>query len=104
MGTARGSPHLLLFYKPLCDQLVDRRFHKARRNTFSTSMTLPVIDNTRSIVVDIGERYGAYHDLAAWRRYLSHAGFTELEHYYRPTGLPREQQPRLARLWRKSAI
>ena len=27
-----------------------------------------------------GERYGVYHDLAAWRRYLSHAGFTELEH------------------------
>jgi SAM-dependent methyltransferase len=49
-----------------------------------------------------GERYGAYHDLAAWRRYLSHAGFTELEHYYRPTGLPREQQPWLASVWRKS--
>jgi SAM-dependent methyltransferase len=47
-----------------------------------------------------GERYGAYHDLAAWRRYLSHAGFTELEHYYRPTGLPREQQPWLASVWR----
>jgi SAM-dependent methyltransferase len=50
-----------------------------------------------------GDRYGAYHDLAAWRRYLSTAGFTELEHYYRPTGLPREQQPWLASVWRKSA-
>ncbi len=50
-----------------------------------------------------GERYGAYHDLGAWRRYLSHAGFTELEHYYRPTGLPREQQPWLASVWRKSS-
>jgi SAM-dependent methyltransferase len=49
-----------------------------------------------------GERYGAYHDLAAWRRYLSHANFTELEHYFRPTGLPREQQPWLASVWRKS--
>jgi SAM-dependent methyltransferase len=48
-----------------------------------------------------GERYGAYHDLAAWRRYLSHAGFTELEHYYRPSGLPREQQPWLATVWRR---
>lgn len=47
-----------------------------------------------------GERYGAYHDLAAWRRYLSNAGFTELEHYYRPTGLPRKQQPWLATVWR----
>ena len=51
-----------------------------------------------------GGRYGAYHDLAAWRRYLSLAGFTELEHYYRPTGLPREQQPWLASVWRKSSI
>ena len=47
-------------------------------------------------------RYGAYHDLAAWRRYLSEAGFSELEHYYRPTGLPRSQQPWLATAWRKS--
>jgi SAM-dependent methyltransferase len=51
-----------------------------------------------------GERYGVYHDLAAWRRYLSLVGFTELEHYYRPTGLPREQQPWLASVWRKSPI
>jgi SAM-dependent methyltransferase len=50
-----------------------------------------------------GDRYGAYHDLAAWRRYVSNTGFTELEHYYRPTGLPREQQPWLASAWRKSA-
>jgi SAM-dependent methyltransferase len=47
-----------------------------------------------------GERYGAYHDLAAWRRYLTHAGFTELEYYYRPAGLPRAQQPWLATVWR----
>jgi hypothetical protein len=25
----------------------------------------------------------------------------ELEHYYRPTGLPREQQPWIASVWRK---
>jgi SAM-dependent methyltransferase len=46
-------------------------------------------------------RYGAYHDLETWRRYLSDAAFVELEHYYRPTGLPREQQPWLASVWRK---
>jgi SAM-dependent methyltransferase len=46
-------------------------------------------------------RYGAYYDLEAWRRYLSNAAFVELEHYYRPTGLPREQQPWLASVWRK---
>ncbi len=46
-------------------------------------------------------RYGVYHDLAAWRRYLAAAGFAELEHYYRPEGLPREQQPWLASVWRR---
>ena len=47
-----------------------------------------------------GDRYGAYHDLEAWRRYLTGAGFVEIEHYYRPEGLPREQQPWLASVWR----
>ena len=46
-------------------------------------------------------RFGAFHDLAAWRGYLTHAGFDELTHYYRPAGLPREQQPWLASAWRK---
>ncbi len=49
-----------------------------------------------------GGRYGAYHDLAAWRAFLEAAGFVELEHYYRPPGLPREQQPWLASVWRKT--
>lgn len=48
-----------------------------------------------------GGRYGAYHDLAAWRAFLEAAGFAELEHYYRPPGLPREHQPWLASVWRK---
>lgn len=47
------------------------------------------------------ERYGAYHDLDRWRRFLTEAGFAEITHYYRPPGLPREQQPWLASLWRK---
>jgi SAM-dependent methyltransferase len=47
-----------------------------------------------------GGRYGVYHDLDAWREHLTAAGFAELEHYYRPAGLPREQQPWLASVWR----
>ena len=47
-----------------------------------------------------GERFGAFHDLATWRRYMTAAGFAELEHYFRPDGLPREQQPWLASAWR----
>jgi len=49
-----------------------------------------------------GERYGAWHDLESWRQLLMAAGFDELEHYYRPAGLPREQQPWLASVWRRS--
>ena len=46
-------------------------------------------------------RYGAYHDLDAWRRYMSVAGFVELNHYYRPAGVPRERQSWLASVWRR---
>jgi SAM-dependent methyltransferase len=46
-------------------------------------------------------RYGAYHGLESWRRYLTGAGFSEIGHYYRPVGLPREQQPWLASVWRR---
>jgi len=48
-----------------------------------------------------GERYGAYHDLETWRHFVSGAGFVELSHYYRPPGLPREQQPWLASVCRR---
>jgi SAM-dependent methyltransferase len=47
-------------------------------------------------------RYGAYHDLAAWRAFVEAAGFSELEHYFRPPGLPLEQQPWLASVWRRN--
>jgi len=46
-------------------------------------------------------RYGAYHDLETWRRYMTAADYIELSHYYRPPGLPREQQPWLASVWRR---
>jgi SAM-dependent methyltransferase len=48
-----------------------------------------------------GERYGAYHDLETWRDYMTNAGFAELTHYYRPAGLPMDQQPWLATVWRR---
>ena len=50
-----------------------------------------------------GGRYGAFHDLETWRSYMLAAGFVELLHYYRPAGLPRDQQPWLASVWRKIA-
>jgi SAM-dependent methyltransferase len=48
-------------------------------------------------------RYGVYHDLETWRRFVTGAGFVELTHYYRPDGLPHEQQPWLASVWRRLA-
>lgn len=48
-------------------------------------------------------RYGVYYDLERWRTYVEAAGFAELCHYYRPPGLPREQQPWLATVWRKTS-
>src|ERR1700681_3220697 len=48
-------------------------------------------------------RYGVYHDLESSRGYVSAAGLVELTHYYRPAGLPREQQLWLASVWRKPA-
>jgi SAM-dependent methyltransferase len=48
------------------------------------------------------ERYGVWWDLETWRRHATAAGFVELEHYYRPEGLPRERQPWLATVWRSA--
>lgn len=49
-----------------------------------------------------GERYGVWYDWPTWQQLMTAAGFAELEHYYRPAGLPREQQPWLASVWRKA--
>ena len=46
-------------------------------------------------------RYGVYHDLETWRRFMLAAGFFELTHYYRPDGLAREEQHWLASVWRR---
>lgn len=51
-----------------------------------------------------GPRYGSYYDYPTWERYLSAAGFVPLQHYYRPASLPREQQPWLASVWRRSSV
>jgi SAM-dependent methyltransferase len=50
-----------------------------------------------------GERYGAFHTFETWRAYVASAGFGEVDHYYRPSGKPRDQQPWLASVWRKQA-
>ena len=48
-----------------------------------------------------GDRYGCWLRLETWRQYVTEAGFTELEHFYRPTGRAIEMQPWLVTVWRK---
>lgn len=48
-----------------------------------------------------GARYGSYLDLERWRELAADCRFVELEHYYRPPGRPRDEQPWLAMVWRK---
>lgn len=48
-----------------------------------------------------GDRYGAFYDWPTWQAHVSAAGFVELAHYYRPGGVPIEQRPWLASVWRK---
>jgi len=46
-------------------------------------------------------RYGAFLDLPTWTTVVARAGFELVEHYYRPPGLPRAEQPWLATVWRR---
>ncbi|MGH8801915.1 MAG: class I SAM-dependent methyltransferase [Casimicrobiaceae bacterium] len=47
-------------------------------------------------------RYGFYATPETWRRIVGDAGFSLVDEYYRPAGLPREQQPWLATVWRRA--
>ena len=43
-----------------------------------------------------GQRFGHYMEIEASETFLEQSGFRIIEHYYRPSGKPREQQPWLA--------
>ncbi len=43
-----------------------------------------------------GQRYGHYMEFETSQLFLQQAGFKIIEHYYRPAGKPREEQPWLA--------
>ncbi len=51
-----------------------------------------------------GDRYGNYRQFDVYQTLLEQAGFTLLDHYYRPAGLPREQQPWLAIVSQKRQV
>lgn len=46
------------------------------------------------------DRFCVFHDLDGWNEWVMAAGFESLEHYYRPPGCPRHQQPWLVTVWR----
>jgi SAM-dependent methyltransferase len=48
-------------------------------------------------------RYACFHRFKTWHRLVSGSGFALVDHYFRPPGKPRHQQPWLATLWRKPA-
>lgn len=48
-----------------------------------------------------GGRFSCLHSEQTWRRLVTAAGFDEIDHFYRPAGLPRAQQPWFASVWRK---
>ncbi len=50
-----------------------------------------------------GERYGHWMEFDTSCHYLEQAGFSVINHYYRPHGLPCEQQPWLAIVSQKTA-
>jgi hypothetical protein len=43
-----------------------------------------------------GQRYGHFMEIEESELYLNQNGFKIIDHYYRPSGQPREQQPWLA--------
>ncbi|HEV3191691.1 MAG TPA: class I SAM-dependent methyltransferase [Polyangiaceae bacterium] len=51
-----------------------------------------------------GQRYACYWELERWQAIVTAAGFELIDHYYRPQGKPRGQQPWLATVWRTSAV
>lgn len=46
-------------------------------------------------------RHACFWDLPTWQGLVGDAGFMLLDHYFRPPGRPRHQQPWLATVWRK---
>ena len=47
------------------------------------------------------DRYGCFFNPDTWRKYVTDAGFNEVKSYFRPSGLPRREQPWFVTIWRK---
>src|ERR1700732_4492753 len=87
------------------------RFHMQNillRNMFNAFFGISTMINTitNPSLPDSDCKCSIIHHIIYWREHY-HAMFpcagssTELTHYYRPDGVPREQQPWLASVWRR---
>src|SRR5262245_14196869 len=53
MRPSLAPTHLLLLHHPLANHIIDRRFHKRRRDRFPMSISIPVIRDERLIGGDV---------------------------------------------------
>jgi trans-aconitate methyltransferase len=49
-------------------------------------------------------RYACFYSFKTWRRLVSRSSFVLVDHYFRPPGKPRSEQPWLATVWWKAAL
>jgi SAM-dependent methyltransferase len=49
-------------------------------------------------------RYACFYSFKTWRRLVSRSSFVLVDHYFRPPGKPRSEQPWLATVCRKAAL
>ena len=75
-----------------------RTFHQSLKTNGVVFCSNPRGPNIEQIN---GLRYGNYMDAPGWTSFFQQAGFALCEEYYRPSGLPRQEQPWLAMVWRK---
>jgi SAM-dependent methyltransferase len=78
-----------------------RALHTTLRPGGVLFASIPHGDDAEGWRGERGDRYGVAHRWESWRAFLLEADFAEITHFYRPDGLPREQQPWLASVWRK---
>ena len=45
--------------------------------------------------------FNYYYDWNTWKEICLNTGFEEIKHFYRPDGIPEEEEPWLASVWRK---
>jgi len=48
-----------------------------------------------------GERYGFYYDWITWKEICLKTDFVEVKHFLRPDGIPEEERPWFASVWKK---